>query len=130
MRIKCTRLDLNRTRASWTDTVFNPAFVSARSDSTRWIVADSAVNGDSPILWADAAADEYIRIPLFQYKLPPKGDNALTAVFQLGLIVAMQVGKPIVDLHVVTADPVELIRDAAGNLTHMSYWFGFALSVE
>jgi hypothetical protein len=93
-------------------------------------VADSAVNEQAPIIWADAASDEYIRIPLFQYKLPPRGDSALTAAFQLGMIVAMQVGKPIVNLHVVTADPVELIRDEAGNVVHMSYWVGFALSVE
>jgi hypothetical protein len=127
MRIKRTQLDLNQTRAAWRGPVFAPAFVAARTDNTPWYVADSAIVSGAPMAWADASADEYIRIPLFQYNLPAKGDLALASIFHLGLIAAAQVGKPIEAIHIVTASPVELVYDTANNLTHMSYWFGFAV---
>jgi hypothetical protein len=131
MQTKLTRVDINRTKAAWPDTEFNPAFVASRGSGTqKWLVADSAIVQNEQIAWALAANDEYIRIPLFQYTLPAQGDSSLAFAFKLGLICATQLDRRIEHLHVVTGNPVELITDTAGNVTGMQYWLGVAVAFE
>jgi hypothetical protein len=131
MNTKLTRLDLLRTKASWPDSVFKPAYVAPRGkDPQKWLVADSRISPDSAISWALAANDEYIRIPLFQYKLPPQGDTALAHAFKLGLICAGQLERQIEHLHIVTGNPVELIPDGSDGISGMTYWLGFAIAFE
>ena len=131
MNIKLTRLDLLRTKASWPDAVFSPAYVDSRSSGTqKWLVADSRISADSAINWAISANDEYIRIPLFEYKLPPQGDTALAHIFKLGLICAGQLDRQIEHLHIVTGDPVELIPNGSAGISGMTYWLGFAVAFE
>jgi hypothetical protein len=131
MNTKITRVDILRTKASWPDAAFKPAHVFPRgSDTRKWLIADSAVRPDSAINWASADHDEYIRIPLFQYKLSARGDVALAFAFKLGLICAGQFDQQIEHLHIVTGDPVELLSDSSGAVTGMSYWLGFAVAFE
>ena len=133
MKTVVTRIDIPRTRASWPDTVFNPAYVMSREqgDTSDWLVADSPVPDDGAVIsWASARNDEYVRIPLFEYRLAPQGDTALMAIFKLGVIAASQAPLQIKKMYVVTGNPVELIQDAGQNVVAMSYWFGFAFSAE
>jgi hypothetical protein len=131
MNIKLTRIDLMRTKAAWPDTTFNPAYVHPRGTGTqKWLVADSPIKQNELINWASAAHDEYIRIPLFQYNLPPHGDTALAHAFELGLICAGQFDSQIAHLHVVTGNPVELTTSKTGAVTGMTYWLGFAVAFE
>jgi hypothetical protein len=129
MHITKTRLDMARTKAAWTDTVFTPAYVTPRKDKKKWQVADSPISSDH-MSWALTSADTYIRIPLFKYTLEAKGDLSLAAMFQLGLICAEQFQKSVTHLHIVTGVPVELTTDAAGNVSGMDYWMGFAIACE
>lgn len=129
MKIITTRLDIIKTRATWPDNSFAPAYVFPRKDNKKWEVADVAVS-NNPMIWSYAANDEYVRIPLFKYTLPGKGDLSLAVMFQLGLICAGQLPLPIRHLHIVTGVPVELISDNAGNVTGMEYWMGFAIALE
>lgn len=134
MKTIVTRLDIQRTRASWPPTVFTPAYVASRDrgNTDNWLVADSPVPDDinNGISWAVTRVDEYVRIPLFEYKIAAKGDLALAFAFKLGLIAANLAPMRVKKLHVVTGDPVELIQDAANNVIGMTYWFGFAVSAE
>jgi hypothetical protein len=129
MHITTTRLDIARTKAGWTETVFAPAYVTPRKDKKKWRVADSPV-GAGHMTWALTSADEYVRIPLFKYTLTNKGDLALAAMFQLGLICAEQLDTAVDYLHIVTGVPVELTADSAGNVNGMEYWMGFAIAFE
>ena len=135
MRLMVTRLDIPRTRAAWTDTEFNPAYVAPRQkgDNTAWQVADSAIpisNKDAILNWASTATDEYIRIPLFSYNIVPQGDLALAFMFQLGMTAASAFKRNISVLHMVTGNPVELVSATDGAPTSMTYWFGFAVAEE
>jgi hypothetical protein len=128
MRVKTTRLDLVKTRAAWPDELFAPALVYARRDDKhRWVVLDSPIAHGRKPSWADASSDEYVRIPLFKYTLPPQGDVSLSKVFELGLLCAEQLGGDIDQLHIVTGNPVELISGPDGRVAAMEYWFGFAV---
>jgi hypothetical protein len=129
MHITTTRIDIARTKAGWTETVFAPAYVMPRKDKKKWQVADSPI-GVSPLTWALTSADEYIRIPLFKYTLTTKGDLALAGMFQLGLICTEQLDTAVAYLHIVTGVPVELMADSAGNVSSMEYWMGFAVAFE
>ena len=133
MRLIVTRLDIPRTRAAWTDTEFNPAYVAPRQkgDNTAWHVADAPIpisGKDAVLTWASTATDVYIRIPLFSYSIVPQGDLSLAFMFQLGLTAAKFFGAEVSVLHMVTGYPVELVYDTNGELASMHYWFGFALA--
>jgi hypothetical protein len=133
MRLIVTRLDIPRTRAAWTDTEFNPAYVAPRQkgDNTAWHVADSVIPvsaKDANLKWASAATDEYIRIPLFSYEIVPQGDLALAFMFQLGMAAASAFKENVSVLHMVTGNPVELVSATNGPPTSMTYWFGFAVA--
>lgn len=131
MNTKITRVDILRTRAAWPDAEFKPAHVFPRgSDTRKWLVADSRIDRPGLVAWASAAHDEYVRIPLFQYKLSAQGDVALAFAFKLGLICSGQFDQQIQHLHIVTGNPVELISDSTGSVTDMRYWLGFAVAFE
>lgn len=134
MKTIVTRMDIPRTRASWPDTVFTPAYVISRDtgDKTNWLVANSPVPDDmrAGVDWASAAGDEYVRIPLYEYRVVSQGDLALAFAFKLGLIAASVAPIAVKKMHIVTGNPVELIQDAANNVVAMSYWFGFAIASE
>lgn len=128
MLVKITRLDLVKTRATWPDEAFAPAFVYARRDDKRkWIVFDKPIAADQELSWASAATDEYVRVPLFKYTLPPQGDVALAKAFELGARCAEQFGGVVTHLHIVTGNPVELVSNVDGRVVAMDYWFGFAV---
>ena len=129
MRVKVTRINIPRTRASWPDTEFRPAFVAPRTDTLKWLIADSIISS-APISWANSANDEYIRIPIFQYDIVAQGDLALAFMFKLGLIASAQFERPIEHVHIVTGEPVELITDAANKTRAMRGWLGFAVAFE
>lgn len=131
MQVKVTRINIPRTRASWPDTVFEPAYVANRStaDTQKWLIADSAIDA-GPVLWASAAHDEFIRIPVFKYDIAPQGDIALAFMFKLGLICAGQLARPVQHLHIVTGEPVELIVDSENKPIVMRGWLGFAVAFE
>lgn len=132
MQTVVTRIDILRTRASWPDTIFSPAYVMSRErgDGSNWWVADSPVPDElaGDIFWASAASDEYIRIPLFEYRLSPQGDLALAHVFKLGVIAASAAPVAVKKMYVITGNPVELIQDSVKTLLAMTYWLGFAFS--
>lgn len=132
MKTIVTRMDLVRTKATWADSVFAPAFIINRptNDATKWLVADSAISELDGISWATTDHDEFIRVPLFEYRLPPQGDLALAFMFKRGLIAAAAAPFLVEQLRVITGNPAELEYDAAGNLSAMVYWFGFAVSPE
>ena len=134
MKTIVTRMNIPRTRASWPDTVFTPAYVISRDsgDKSNWLVANSAVPDDMlvGVDWASSGGDEYVRIPLYEYRITSQGDLALAFAFKLGLIAANVAPIPVKKLHIVTGTPVELIKDADNNVTAMSYWFGFAIAAE
>jgi hypothetical protein len=134
MKTVVTRMDIPRTRASWPDTVFTPAYVISRDsgDKTSWLVANSPVPDDmrAGVDWASAASDEYVRIPLYEYQITHKGDLALAFMFKLGSIATSLAPINVKKLYIVTGTPVELIKDAANNVAAMSYWFGFAIAAE
>jgi hypothetical protein len=134
MEVIVKQIDIPRTRASWPDTLFTPAYVASREqgDRSNWVVADSPVPDDAAvgISWAYADSDEYVRIPLFEYTIKPHGNLALTFAFKLGVIAANALQAPIKKLYLVTGTPVELIQDSNKKVIAMSYWFGFAFSTE
>jgi hypothetical protein len=133
MQITVTRLDIPRTRASWPDTEFNPAYVAPRQngDGRNWWVADTPVPTDGinvSVGWAIAHTDEYIRIPLFSYNIVPQGDLSLAFMFQMGLIAANAFNGKVKSLHMVVGMPAELTYTADGEPESINYWFGFALA--
>jgi len=133
MQIQVTRLDILRTRASWPDTEFRPAYVVARQngDSRNWRAADSPLptaDGKAKVTWALADTDEYIRIPLFSYDISPKGDLALAFMFQLGVTAACEFKGNVAALHMVVGMPAELVYAPDGTPATLNYWFGFALA--
>lgn len=134
MRILVKQIDIPRTRANWPDTVFNPAYVASREqgDKSNWAVADSPVPDDAAagISWAYAIGDEYVRIPLFEYRIKPQGNLALSFAFKLGVIATSLAPVHVKKLYIVTGNPVELIQGADNTVVAMSYWFGFAVSGE
>jgi hypothetical protein len=133
MQITLTRLDIPRTKASWPDTEFNPAYVASRQlrDGQNWWVADTPVSTTGigvAVGWAIANTDEYIRIPLFSYSIVPQGDLSFAFMFQLGVIAANAFNGKAKSMHMVVGMPVELTYTAAGTPESINYWFGFALA--
>lgn len=127
MEITSTRVNITRTRENWPPGEFLPAHIFPRKDKESWIVLDSRyVLGEVPS-FALTDADPYIRIPLFQYRLNPVGDAALSFMLQFGLSFANYIAKPIAKLHIVQGEPVELIYSNS-QLTHMNFWVGFAFT--
>lgn len=126
MDVEITRIDLERTRASWPDGDFSPAHVHARrNDKQLWYVLDAPYTPGSPPVLSSTGADSYIRIPIFPYSLSCVGDIALAHMFQLGMSFANNISGKIAKIHIVTGQPVELVY-LDKNLDHMTYWFGFA----
>lgn len=125
MDITKVRIDIDKTRAAWPGGEFSPAYVFPRKDKEKWIVLDAPYSiGENPS-FALTSSDEYIRIPLFVYRLNPVGDMALSFMLQFGLSFAHSIGVGIRKLIVVSGHPVELIY-SDNTLTHMNYWIGFA----
>jgi hypothetical protein len=125
MNVQVTRVDVERTRAAWPGGEFLPAHVYPRADDkSNWYVLDAPYEAGKEPSLASTAADAYIRIPLFCYKLSATGDVALAHMLRLGLLCGNQFSK-ISQLHIVTGHPVELVYQN-NQLSHMNYWVGFA----
>lgn len=129
MDVITTRVDIERTRAGWPSGEFLPACVFSRDDKCNWQVLDAPYVFNCPPSFSSTAVDEYIRIPLFSYKLSPVGDIALAFMLRFGLSFVGQIPGKIQKLHIVTGNPVELIY-ADRQLTHMNCWIGFAFVTE
>jgi len=135
MKIKVEQLDLERTKQHWPkETPFQPALIRSRKeDKRKWIVLSAPlVPGESP-RWSKTEHDEYIRIPLFPYRLSPEADLALAFMIQLGLSCAAQLPAPVTDLFIVTGRPVELLYDSNeedASCVGMRYWVGFGILTE
>lgn len=128
MTLKVSTIDINKTRESWpAGTEFKPALVQPR-DKDSWLVLDAPHTPGVQPVWANTDSDEYIRIPVFQYKLNPNADLALAFMLHLGLSFVGYVERKIKKLHIVTADPVELIYDENNQPQYMICWVGFAAS--
>lgn len=127
MQVINTRIDLEKTRAAWPSVEFLPAHIIPRDDNKKWRILDAPYSPSATPSFASAAADKYIRIPLFPYKLSPTGDVALAFMLRMGLSFVNHISANIDALHIVTGHPVELIyRDR--ELTHMLCWIGFAFA--
>jgi hypothetical protein len=132
MKLKVSRLDIGQTQANWPENeVFAPALVQprARDDKYKWTVLNAPLRPGAKPVFSSTIHDEYIRIPLFQYRLSGKADHALAFMLQLGLAVVGHVPQPIAHLHIVTGAPVELVYDNDG-VSHMLCWVGFAFAPE
>jgi hypothetical protein len=136
MNIITTRIDLKRTKDGWPNIEFRPALIiPRREDKRKWIILDGPILQNAPLNWADAASDEYIRIPLFEYILPAQADLAFSNIFELGVIAAQKLLLDlrldnIAHLHIVTGDQLLLKTDAQNDLVSLSYWFGCAFAAD
>jgi hypothetical protein len=134
MQFRISRVDIEQTRANWPGGDFAPALVlpRAKKDTNAWHVIDQPIllkTGEVPS-WALASGDEYIRIPLFQYNLPPQADIALATMLQIGLICSKAPTKFVNTAHIVTGNPTELVYNVDGSVYCMTSWLGLALTFE
>lgn len=131
MNLKVSRVDLEKTRENWpADKSFAPAYVEPRGkqDKNNWyVLAEPLLPGEKPV-WYQTITDEYIRIPLFPYILSTEADLSFAFMLQVGLSCAAELPKPLSALHIVTGVPVEISSE--GDLSHLNYWFGFAVVVD
>lgn len=134
MQFRITRIDIEKTRENWPQGEFAPAFVLPRNGKEHdvWHVIDQPIRLIPPhsFSWAVAAGDEYIRIPLFLYNIPPQGDLALSFMFRLGLVCGNLTNRNIKTAHIVTGNPAELVYNADGSPAHLSSWIGVAFIFE
>ena len=134
MQFRISRVDIEQTRASWPGGDFAPALVLPRTkkDANAWHVIDQPISlktGSVPS-WALASSDEYIRIPLFPYNLPPQGDMALAVMLKIGLICSKVPTASVNTAHIVTGNPAELVYNSDGSVYCMTTWLGLALTFE
>jgi hypothetical protein len=132
MKLIVDRLDVAKTRENWPVTMpFAPAIVNKRKKlgAANWhVLAEQFVPGTAP-QWANAAHDDYVRVPLFSYMLNPEADLALAFPLQVGLACASYLPAGITHLYVATGYPVELLYDSDTDInTGLRYWFGFAVA--
>lgn len=134
MQFRVTRVDIEKTRASWPGGEFAPALILPRDNSEHaiWNIIDkpAQLTDKKTLSWAIASGDEYIRIPLFLYDMSPQGDLALSFMFRLGLICGNLTKRNIKIAHVVTGNPAELVYNSGGSATGLSVWLGAAFVFE
>lgn len=132
MNIKVEQIDMDDTKKHWPkDKPFRPALVKNRRDNNeKWIVLSQPIVVGQPPAWSKTEHDEYIRIPLFPYRLNGQGHLALAYMLQLGLSCAGHLPVSVTDFYVVVGHPVELITDVNNEATYLSYWVGFAILTE
>jgi len=134
MQFRISRVDIKQTRANWPGGDFAPALVlpRAKKDNSAWYVIDQPISLNTGAVpsWALAVGDEYIRIPLFSYNLPPQADMALATIMQIGLICSQAPTKSVNTAHIVTGNPVELVYNADDSVYCMTSWLGIALTFE
>lgn len=133
MRLHTTRVDLQRTRESWPAGIpFAPAVVLPKNKApTRFFVVDAPLDGENPPVLADTIRDEYVRIPLFLYRLRYEIDMALAYMLQLAFACAGRLPKPVADVYIITGFPVDLVDSADKNDPfRLHYWFGIAFVLE
>lgn len=134
MQLLIERLDIDKTRENWrSNQPFRPAFVKPRKqDKRHWLVlTEPFLPGDEPH-FAKTTHDEYVRIPLYPYRLSPQGDLALAFMLQLGLSCASYLPAAIESLYLVVGNPVHILYDAEDPpaAIGMQYWIGVALTLE
>lgn len=134
MNIEVSRLDLKKTAENWpADIPFQPALVVKQPTvhPEDWWIADAPLTPDEPPSWASAKQDQYVRIPLFQYRLDSEADIAFAYMLQLGLSCAGHLPGPVKKFHVVTGNPIDLLYDDAINTSlGLLYWFGLAVVIN
>lgn len=129
MEIITTRADMDKTREACAGNEFLPAHTFSRKDAFCWQVVDAPFRINKPPSISLTSADEYIRIPLFPYRISPVGDVALSFMLQFGAALVNYIPGKITKLHVVSGDPVELFYQDK-KLTHMTCWIGVAFVAE
>jgi hypothetical protein len=133
MKLTFETIDLNETLARWPrEEPFRPALIRSRKEDKRhWVVLSAPFSPGQPPQWAKTEHDEYIRIPIFPYRLSHEGDKALAFMLQLGLSCASYLPAPVNELYIVTGAPVELLYNPdTQNCTGMRFWVGFATITE
>jgi hypothetical protein len=133
MNVKIEQLDLNKTREHWPqDRSFQPALViNRKQDKHKWVVLSSPLVSGQPPAWSYTEHDEFVRVPLFPYRLNHQGHLALAYMLQLGLSCAGYLPAPVTDFYVVTGNPVELlVNPDTEECAGMRYWVGFAIVTE
>lgn len=134
MKTIISRLDINATRENWPNgAAFKPALVVAKQPGQPedWVVVDAPVNSQEPPSFGYTTHDQYLRIPLFEYRLDPHAELAMAYLVQIGVACAGYIQKPVKTLHVVVGLPVDLLYDAGINMPiGIRYWFGFAFATE
>lgn len=136
MKVTFEQLDMAKTRQLWPkDTPFQPALVKNRprnGGAADWLVlTEPLVPGQAP-KWSLAEHDEYVRIPLFPYRVQsPQADRALAFAMQLGLTCAGHLPAPVQAFHVVTGVPVQLLYDPDTDTDNgLRFWLGLAVILE
>lgn len=134
MKLQVSQIDLKKTAENWPpDQPFRPALLIKQPvmHPDDWLVCDEPiVPGEQPV-WMSAKQDQYVRIPLFEYRLNSSADLALAYMLQLGLSCAGYLPGPVSKFHVVTGSPVDLLYDDATNkAVGLRYWAGLAVVID
>jgi hypothetical protein len=134
MDLIISTIDLQKTKDNWPDGVpFAPALMLKQPTVSpeAWTVVDAPIVFGEPLSVALAVNDQYVRVPLFEYRLPPQAPNAMAHMLKLGVAAAGAVNKSVKKVHIVSGDPVDL-RYSSGitTATELRYWFGIAFVSE
>lgn len=133
MNIKIEEIDMEQTADNWPEgQPFRPALVRNRKkDKHKWVVLSAPLADNAPPAWNYTEHDEFIRIPLFPYRLNGQAHLAMAYMLQLGLSCAGFMPKRVTDLYIVVGNPVELFMDDMHEkCVGMRYWIGFAVLTE
>lgn len=125
---------MKKTRDNWpADLPFAPALLVKQPTVSphSWLIVDAPIVVGQPISTASAHHDQYVRVPLFEYRLSSQADVAFADVLALGLTCAEQFARKVKKTHIVVGNPVDLLYgDDITTATGLRYWFGLALVVE
>lgn len=131
MELIVSRVDLRKTRENWpAELPFKPALVLKQPvmHPSDWQILDAPLQAGSPPSWASAKQDQYVYIPLFEYRLSPEADLALAGMVHLGLACAGSFSRPVRKLHLAVGNPVDLLyEEDITSCAGLAYWFGFAV---
>jgi hypothetical protein len=133
MNLTVDTIDIETSRARWPkDQPFRPALIKSRKqDKRKWVVLSAPVTPGEEPTWAYTEHDEYIRIPVFPYRLSSQADLALAFMLQLGLSCSSYLPDKIAELYIVTGAPVELLYNSESDgCAGMRAWVGFAIITE
>jgi hypothetical protein len=134
MELHLSQLDIRKTVKNWPiGEPFKPALIVKQPTvhPHDWWVSDAPITPGQPPMWFSAKQDQYVRIPLFRYRLSPEADLALAFMLQLGLSCAGYLPGIVKKFHIVTGSPVDLLYDNDINTSvGLDYWFGLAVVID